>query len=165
MLFRKLIIAMCFITIWIGFFSMAGAAPLPETEMTRLDSLRLIRAMETRAKVGEEQALESNVDPKEYVVGPGDVLILNLWGQASQSIPLEVTPEGQVLVPYIGGIMVGEMMLAEAKEEILRAVGKSYGMSMRPSLYREFVSFECSWSELCKRPAPTRPLLWIASLC
>jgi protein involved in polysaccharide export with SLBB domain len=105
----------------------AGAAGDPsEPEMTRLDSLRLMQAMEVRAEVGQEQALESNVDPRIYVVGPGDKLVLNLWGEMAESVPLEVTPEGTVLVPYIGEVMVGKLTLAQAKERIIDRVGYHY---------------------------------------
>ena len=97
-----------------------------EPEMTKLDSLRLIKAMETRAEVGREQALERNVDPQVYVVGPGDKLVLNLWGEIGESVPLEVTPEGTVLIPYVGEVMVGELTLAQAKDRIIARVSRHY---------------------------------------
>jgi protein involved in polysaccharide export with SLBB domain len=106
--------------------SLARALDPAEPEMTKLDSLRLIKAMETRAEVGREEALESNVDPEQYVVGPGDELVLNLWGEIAESVPLKVTPEGTVLVPYVGEVMVGELTLAEAKKRIIGRVRSRY---------------------------------------
>jgi protein involved in polysaccharide export with SLBB domain len=104
----------------------AISKPVPEVELTKLDSLRLMQAMERRAAVGQEQALESNVDPKEYIVGPGDELILSLWGEISESYPVEVTPEGKALIPHVGEILVGELTLEEAEKKILQAVGRRY---------------------------------------
>jgi protein involved in polysaccharide export with SLBB domain len=106
--------------------TLAHAADPPEPEMTRLDSLRLIKAMEAQAEVGQQQALESNVDPQVYVVGPGDELVLNLWGEMAESVPLKVTPEGTVLVPYVGEVMVGELTLAQTKERIIDHVRRRY---------------------------------------
>jgi len=105
---------------------LARAADPPEPEMTKLDSLRLIKAMETRVEVGREEALESKVDPRVYVVGPGDELVLNLWGEIAESVPLKVTPEGTVLVPYVGEVMVGELTLDQAKERIIGRVRRQY---------------------------------------
>lgn len=94
--------------------------------MSRLDSLRLRQAVERRRELGIEQALERDIVPEEYVVGPGDELILTLWGEISQSFLLTVTPEGRVLVPHVGDISVGQLTLAQAKERIVKEVGKRY---------------------------------------
>jgi protein involved in polysaccharide export with SLBB domain len=106
--------------------TLVRAAEPTEPEMTKLDSLRLIKAMEARAEVGQEQALERNVDPQRYVVGPGDELVLNLWGELEESVPLKITPEGTVLVPYVGEVMVGELTLAQAKDRIINRVRTRY---------------------------------------
>ncbi len=97
-----------------------------QVEMSKLDSMRVMRAVEARAEVGREQALEKNIKPEEYVVGPGDEIILSLWGQISESYPLEVTPEGKVLIPNVGEILIGELTLEQAEKKILRAVRARY---------------------------------------
>ena len=107
-------------------FPFVASAATPQVTLSRLDSLRLMQAVEVRAEVGKEQALERNIKPEEYVVGPGDELILNLWGEISESYSLEITPEGKVLVPHVGEILVGQLTLDQAKKKIVREVGKRY---------------------------------------
>ena len=43
--------------------------------------------------------LEGAVDPKTYVVGPGDRLLVELWGVRELSSEIEVTAEGRLSVP------------------------------------------------------------------
>ncbi len=115
----------CLAGLLVGAAALVQAEPA-EPEMSKLDSLRLIKAMETRAEVGREQALERNVDPQVYVVGPGDELILNLWGEIGESVPMKITPEGTVLIPFVGEVMVGQLTLAQAKERIIDRVSRHY---------------------------------------
>jgi protein involved in polysaccharide export with SLBB domain len=94
--------------------------------MSTLDSLRLSQAISARAEMEREQVLDRNIDPEEYIVGPGDELVLILWGEISESFLLEITPEGKVLVPHVGEILVRELTLAQAREKIIGEVGKRY---------------------------------------
>lgn len=137
-----------FAAIWIAglilVLPLAAMATSLQMAMSKLDSLRLMKAMEARSEVGREQALERNVEPEEYVVGPGDEIILSLWGEISESYPLEVTPEGKVLIPHVGEILVGQMTLEQAKKKIVEAVGKRYkkvAISVSLSKVRKFRVF------------------------
>jgi protein involved in polysaccharide export with SLBB domain len=73
-----------------------------------------------------EQILEKSIDPEEYVVGTGDVLSIDLWGEMNLSHQLKITPEGNLPIPRVGIVEVGGRMLKEAKDIIQRAVMKSY---------------------------------------
>ncbi len=94
--------------------------------MSALDSLRLSHAISAGAEVEREPVLDRSVDPQEYVVGPGDELVLILWGEISESFLLEVTPESKVLVPHVGEISVRQLTLAQAREKIIGEVSKRY---------------------------------------
>jgi protein involved in polysaccharide export with SLBB domain len=72
------------------------------------------------------QVLERSIDPAEYPVGPGDELSIDIWGQIDVHHVLTVTPEGNLLVPRVGRIQVGEMCLSDAKEVIREAVLRSF---------------------------------------
>ena len=102
--------------------------PLPSHRvlMSTLDSLRLSQAISARPEMDREQVLDRTIEPEKYVVGPGDELILILWGEISESFLLEITPEGNVLVPHVGEILVRQLTLAQAKDRIIREVGKRY---------------------------------------
>ncbi|MCK4597893.1 polysaccharide biosynthesis/export family protein, partial [bacterium] len=118
-------------------FPFTAMAIPPQVEMSKLDSMRVMQAVEARAEVGREQALEKNIKPEEYVVGPGDEIILSLWGQISESYPLEVIPEGKVLIPNVGEILIGELTLEQAEKKILRAVRARYkNVDASVSLYK-----------------------------
>ncbi len=66
-------------------------------------------------------AQDRQVDAREYIVGPGDVMQLYIWGEFDQDIPFEVNPEGLALVPTIGAFDVAGRTLAEVKAEIVAA--------------------------------------------
>ncbi len=66
------------------------------------------------------------VDPEAYIVGPGDVLQLYIWGDFDLSYLLQVDPEGNVLIPTVGAFRVSDITLASAKEQIYAAAQKKY---------------------------------------
>jgi len=71
-------------------------------------------------------ALESTVKPEEYYVGPSDVIAVNIWISPPVSFSLTVTPEGTLIIPTVGEVMVAELTLARAKEKILGEARKKY---------------------------------------
>lgn len=72
----------------------------------------------------EAQALEKTINPDEYIIGPGDVLAVNIWGELS--IDLRVTPEGRLLIPTVSDIPVAGIPLSEAKKRIKQEVRRKY---------------------------------------
>jgi polysaccharide export outer membrane protein len=78
------------------------------------------------APVKGEQILEKNIDPEEYVVGAGDVLSIDLWGEVNYSCQLQITPEGNLLIPRVGSVEVSGKSLKEAKKIIQEAIMTSY---------------------------------------
>ncbi|MBN1505085.1 MAG: SLBB domain-containing protein [Candidatus Eisenbacteria bacterium] len=75
------------------------------------------------APVGEQKPLqEGPVDPRTYLLGPGDVLRVEVWGAASLGYPLEVDAEGKVLIPDSGTLSVAGLSLGDARELIKKTV-------------------------------------------
>lgn len=70
--------------------------------------------------------LEETVDPEEYVVGANDIFVLVLGGTSDLPIPLVVTPDGVLLIPDVGEILVAGKTLKETKELVSAEVKKSY---------------------------------------
>ncbi len=66
-------------------------------------------------------AQDRQIDPETYIVGPGDVIQLYIWGEFDQDIRFEVNPEGLALVPTIGAFQVSGRSLADVKAEIISA--------------------------------------------
>lgn len=78
-------------------------------------------------------ALEGPIDPEKYIVGPSDVLGINIWTSPPLSFVLTVTPEGTLLVPTVGEIKVTGVTLSSAKERVLSEIHKKY-LSGNPTM-------------------------------
>ena len=74
----------------------------------------------------DEQILEKSIDPEKYVVGTGDVLSINLWGEINLSYKLRITPEGNLLIPRVGSVEVSGRTLKEAKKILREVIMRSY---------------------------------------
>ena len=72
------------------------------------------------------QALEQAVSGIGYHMGPGDVLAINIWSPNPIAHQLVVTPEGKLLIPYVGEVDVNHLLLADAKALIRRELLKNY---------------------------------------
>ena len=73
-------------------------------------------------------ALESRVDPENYYVGPSDVIAVNIWISPPVNFNLTVTPEGTLIIPTVGEVVVADLLLARVKEKVADAVRKKYIM-------------------------------------
>ncbi len=71
-------------------------------------------------------ALESTVDPKKYYVGPSDGISINIWMSPPVNFVLTVTPEGTLIIPTVGEVVVADKSLFEAKAKIIEAVRTKY---------------------------------------
>ncbi|MFH1277259.1 MAG: SLBB domain-containing protein [Candidatus Eisenbacteria bacterium] len=69
---------------------------------------------------------EGTISDSLYMVGPGDVFVVTMLGEAQQSFTVPVTPEGTVVVPPAGSIAVADMTLRQAKSEVIRVLSRYY---------------------------------------
>jgi protein involved in polysaccharide export with SLBB domain len=74
----------------------------------------------------KEQALEHAIDSERYIVGPGDVFIVNLWGIVNENFTIKVSPEGNLLIPTVTEFSVENMTLAEVQQKIIEETKKVY---------------------------------------
>ena len=70
--------------------------------------------------------MDGPVDPKEYIVGPGDIYSVNVWISPPLSLQLPVTPEGSIIIPTVGEVSVSGLRLEEAKKRVTAEVRKKY---------------------------------------
>ncbi|MBP5364972.1 MAG: SLBB domain-containing protein [Bacteroidales bacterium] len=54
----------------------------------------------------------------EYILGPGDEIIIDIWGLSSQSYELEVSSSGSIEIPIVGPVYVSGLSLRDAKRSI-----------------------------------------------
>ena len=72
------------------------------------------------------QIFEKEIDPNEYILGPGDQLVVKMLGTIEQQFVTVVTPEGFIIIPTIPRINVSGKSLAEAEILIIQAMEKVY---------------------------------------
>lgn len=78
-------------------------------------------------------ALDAPVGP-DYVLGPGDTVIINLWGLIETNLQLQVDREGKIFLPKAGPVAVWGLTLEDARALI------------RQELSRYFTKFQMSVS-------------------
>lgn len=67
--------------------------------------------------------------PQNYVVGPGDVLIIDIYGATQETVELRVSPDGDVVVPVVGPIQVAGLSVAAAQKRVSQQMGRFYSES------------------------------------
>ncbi len=73
--------------------------------------------------------------PADYVVGPGDIIVLQLFGKENAQHELEVTRDGNVLFPGIGPITVAGLKFSELEQKLKSRVQKQMiGMKVAVTL-------------------------------
>ncbi|MBE6327390.1 MAG: capsule biosynthesis protein [Bacteroidales bacterium] len=64
--------------------------------------------------------------PKNYIVGPGDVLIVDVYGYAENTMNLTVSSEGSVRIPNIGPVMVNGLTIEAVQTKIKKQLSSIY---------------------------------------
>ena len=67
--------------------------------------------------------------PQNYVLGPGDEVIVDIYGASQKSEQLTVSPDGDITVPGFGPIKVSGMTVASAQSKIRSTLGSRYASS------------------------------------
>ena len=68
---------------------------------------------------------EVNVTP-DYVLGPGDQLVVRIWGQVNFNAQLTVDRSGSVFLPQVGEIHVSGLPYAQVRQHLHDAVSRIY---------------------------------------
>lgn len=67
--------------------------------------------------------------PQNYVLGPGDEVIVDIYGASQKSEQLTVSPDGDITVPGFGPIHVAGLSVASAQSKIRSTLGSRYASS------------------------------------
>ncbi|MFC1617431.1 SLBB domain-containing protein [Candidatus Margulisiibacteriota bacterium] len=62
----------------------------------------------------------------DYILGPGDVLSIKLWGKIVREIEVTIDKEGKIVIPDIGKIYLWQMKFSKAQKIIQKELGKKY---------------------------------------
>jgi protein involved in polysaccharide export with SLBB domain len=63
---------------------------------------------------------------QDYVLGPGDQLVIRIWGQVNFNAQLTVDRSGSIYLPQVGEIHVAGLPYAQVRQHIHDAVGHIY---------------------------------------
>lgn len=64
--------------------------------------------------------------PENYVLGPGDELIVDLWGDTQSSMRMEISPDGYVVVSDVGPLMLAGLTIKQAERRLRNAMSTVY---------------------------------------
>jgi len=62
----------------------------------------------------------------DYIIGPGDTLIVTTWGSLDATMPLEVNRSGEITLPRVGAVKVWGVPFAKIPEVIRSALTQTY---------------------------------------
>ena len=75
----------------------------------------------------EREAVDfSPLVPPDYVISPGDEIVLSIWGSVDAELRLFVDRSGRITVPRVGSIMVSGVRYADLPETIRLRVAQTF---------------------------------------
>ena len=64
--------------------------------------------------------------PEDYLVGPGDEVLVTLWGSVDAELRLQVDRAGRISIPRVGTVQVSGLRMAELPEAVNRRVAQVF---------------------------------------
>lgn len=113
-------------------------------DMLPTDSMALLREYIKAERAGQSKifghdlfnndnlTFEPNMNiatPKDYVLGPGDAVIVDVYGASQESFHETVSPDGYITIQGYGPIQVGGMSVSQATSYLRSQLGTRYSSS------------------------------------
>lgn len=79
--------------------------------------------------VSQTQSLEPELDipvPKDYVLGPGDVVYIQLFGKENQEFSVPISRDGSLSFPGIGVIPVAGLQFDQLKQDLKKRIKEQF---------------------------------------
>ncbi len=64
--------------------------------------------------------------PDTYVLGPGDEIVIDIWGFNETQISRTISPEGRISIPQVGPIQLSGMTIADAAKKLKKILANKY---------------------------------------
>ncbi|MDE6342055.1 MAG: SLBB domain-containing protein [Muribaculaceae bacterium] len=77
----------------------------------------------------QELTFEPNANmatPKNYRLGPGDEVIIDIWGASEDNIRQEISPDGSIIISQLGPVHLNGMTVTEANNHIRNIFARKY---------------------------------------
>ena len=111
---------------------------LPVDSMALLEQLLNERQAE-KAKIfghdlfnNEMLSFEPNMNiatPRNYLLGPGDAVVIDIYGASQESIPVTIAPDGYVTIPDCGPVQLAGLTVEQASARLRSQLGAYYSSS------------------------------------
>ena len=69
---------------------------------------------------------ENQATPEDYRLGPGDEIIVDIWGENERSLRQEITPEGNIMIEQVGPVYLSGLTIREADGKLRGIFGQIY---------------------------------------
>lgn len=64
--------------------------------------------------------------PQNYRLGPGDEVVIDIWGDAEDHIRQTISPEGSIMITQLGPVYLNGMTIQEAGKHIRKSFAQKY---------------------------------------
>ncbi len=64
--------------------------------------------------------------PDTYVLGPGDEIVIDIWGLNETNIRRTISPEGRITIPQVGLVQLSGLTIAEASKKLKKVLANKY---------------------------------------
>ena len=98
-----------------------------------------------------QKSTNTSIDPN-YIVGPGDEIILMLWGETEINDSYVVSIEGYLFIDNIGQIFVNGLTMEKLEQKLFKLLRKVYSSIGAPSESNAKTFFDLSLGSLSNRP-------------
>ena len=83
-----------------------------DTDVKAGETIQFLQSFE------ETFSLEKSINPELYILGPGDELGINILMGKNFTLPIKITPTGDVFIPSVGVVNVSGMTLTQGIDKI-----------------------------------------------
>lgn len=100
-----------------------------ETVKTSRDSLKVFGRDLFNNRLLSFEPNMNIATPQNYVLGPGDQMVIDIYGASQKTETVTVSPEGTITVPDYGPIQVSGLTVAAAQQKLRKTLGSRYSSS------------------------------------
>lgn len=69
---------------------------------------------------------ENLATPQNYRLGPGDEVVIDIWGTSEDHLRQVISPEGSIMIEQVGPVYLNGMTITDANQHIKNAFSKKY---------------------------------------
>lgn len=101
--------------------TLANQSARPQTQGVKIYGHDIFK---TNSQIFEPS--ENLATPQNYRLGPGDEVMIDIWGNSEDHIRQTISPEGSIMIEQIGPVYLNGMTIADANKHIKNVFSKKY---------------------------------------